>query len=88
MAKCTSSGPRVAINSHEVTVCRAANEEEGRQQFKDLKDQSIGLGYAPLWTSWATLEAKHGGALELIIQSTMTVLASTFRWQRLSCRQM
>lgn len=45
--------------------CRAANEDEGRQQFKDLKDQSIGLGYAPLWTSWATLEAKHGGTLEI-----------------------
>ncbi|KAK9840713.1 hypothetical protein WJX84_003813 [Apatococcus fuscideae] len=43
---------------------RAANEDEGRQQFKDLKDQSIGLGYAPLWMSWATLEARHGDSQE------------------------
>ncbi|KAK9833841.1 hypothetical protein WJX74_007511 [Apatococcus lobatus] len=42
----------------------AANEDEGRQQFKDLKDQSIGLGYAPLWMSWATLEARHGDSQE------------------------
>ena len=55
--------PELEIKWQLLNGCRAANEDEGRQQFKDLKDQSIGLGYAPLWTSWATLEAKHGETL-------------------------